>query len=270
MSQTPSLPSISPLPVWGQAAAPDARREAIAALPLRAASNEEWLPFTIEVVSNAEAMQAAVQVRQAAYARHLPAFSATLSQPEPADLEPGVAVLLARSKLDGSPLGSMRIQTNALRPLPMEASVELPAFLRDAQLAEATRLGVTQAGVGRLVKTALFKAFYLHCIAQEIDHMVVTARSPIDRQYERLLFKDVFPGRGPIPFRHVGNLPHRVLSFDMLQAERAWQEANHPLLDFMCHTHHPDIHVAPAVAPRARGLRTRLGSDSGLAPSRLI
>jgi len=238
------------------------RREAATGLVLRAASNEEWLPFTIEVVDSAEALQAAVRVRQAAYARHLPQFSASLVEPEPADLEPGVAVLLARSKLDGSPLGSMRIQTNALRPLPLEASVELPASLRDAHLAEATRLGVTQAGVGRLVKTALFKGFYLYCIAHEVEHMVVTARMPIDRQYERLLFKEVFPGRGAIPFRHVGNLPHRVLCFDMLQAERAWQEAGHPLLDFMCHTYHPDIHI-PLTAPRgSRPLRAAVPRSS--------
>jgi hypothetical protein len=224
---------------------------------LRAASNEEWLPFTIEVVGSAEALQAAVQVRQAAYARHLPAFSAQLAEPEAADLEPGVAVLLARSKLDHSPLGSMRIQTNALRKLPLENTVELPGWLADSHLAEATRLGVTQAGVGRLVKTALFKGFYLYCIANEIEHMVVTARMPIDRQYERLLFKEVFPGRGPIPFRHVGNLPHRVLTFDMLQAERTWQESSHPLLDFMCHTYHPDIHI-PMAPPRGRMPRARM------------
>jgi hypothetical protein len=102
---------------------------------------EEWLPFTVEVVRDVESLQAAVRVRQQAYSRHLPTFSATLAAPEAADLEPGVAVLLARSKLDGSALGSMRIQTNLLRPLPVEASVELPSALRDANLAEATRLG---------------------------------------------------------------------------------------------------------------------------------
>lgn len=256
MSQTPSLPSATPLQVWGTAPVvePGVRREAPPGLALRAASNEELLPFTIEVVGSAEALRAAVQVRQAAYARHLPSFSAQLGVPEAADLEPGVVVLLARSKLDGSPLGSMRIQTNALRPLPLEGSIELPQWLGDAYLAEATRLGVTQASVGRLVKTAIFKAFYLYCIAHEIEYMVVTARVPIDRQYERLLFKEVFPGRGAIPFRHVGNLPHRVLWFDPLAAERNWAEAGHPLQDFMFHTYHPDIHI-PVAAPRVARLR---------------
>lgn len=209
----------------------------------RGAANEEWLPFTIDVVRDEEALQAAVRVRQEAYSRHLPAFSATLSEPEPADSELGVAVLLARSKLDGSALGSMRIQTNQYDRLPLEASIELPSGLRGARLAEATRLGVTQATVGRLVKTALFKAFYLYCEAQDIDHMVVAGRSPIDRQYLRLLFTEVFPGRGPIPLRHASNLPHRILQLDLRNASRNWEEAGHPLWTYMVHTVHPDIRV---------------------------
>lgn len=221
-------------------------------LPRRAALNEEWLPFTVEVVASDEALHAAIAVRQAAYARHLPEFSERLSQPEPADLEPGVTLLLARSKVDGEALGSMRIQTNAYKPLPMEASVELPTRLSTAYLAEATRLGVTQAHVGRLVKTALFKAFYLHCLAEEVDHMVVTARAPLDRQYQRLVFDEVFPERGPIPMAHVGNIPHRVLSFDVAKAEINWEAARHPLRDFMFHTFHPDIQFG---APRRQRRR---------------
>lgn len=209
----------------------------------RPAVNEEWLPFTIEVVSTEEEMAAAIAVRQAAYARHLPEFSVHLGRPESADLELGVTVLLARSKVDGEALGSMRIQTNGFKALPLEASVELPSRLRNLHLAEATRLGVTQAEVGRLVKTALFKAFYLHCQAQEIDAMVVTARAPLDRQYQRLLFDEVFPDRGPIPMSHVGHIPHRILSLDVQGAQVRWEQCRHPLLNFMAHTAHPDIRV---------------------------
>jgi hypothetical protein len=221
-------------------------------LQRRNALNEEWLPFSIEVVASEEALAAAVAVRQAAYSRHLPEFSSRLGSPEPADLEPGVTVLLARSKVDGEPLGSMRIQTNTVKALPMEASVELPTRLRESHLAEATRLGVTQAHVGRLVKTALFKAFYLHCVAEEVDFMVVTARPPLDRQYQRLLFDEVFPERGPVPMAHVGNIPHRILTLDVAGADAAWAAAAHPLRDFMVHTSHPDIHVGMARRGRRR------------------
>jgi hypothetical protein len=207
--------------------------------PDHLAARTEWLPFTVESVDSAEGLYAAIQIRQSAYARHLPAFAAQLAEPEAADLDPGSVLLL----------GTMRIQTNLQQPLALEQSLLLPSRLRDAHLAEATRLGVTQAGVGRLVKTALFKAFYLYCVGRQVEHMVVTARPPIDRQYERLLFSEVFPGRGAIPIRHVGNLPHRVLSFELAAAQQRWAETRHPLLDFMCHTQHPDIRL-PAALPR--------------------
>ncbi|MBN8503503.1 MAG: hypothetical protein J0L58_03435 [Burkholderiales bacterium] len=215
---------------------------------------EEWLPFTVERVADTDDLHEAVRVRQQAYARHLPEFSETLTEPEPADSQPGVVVLLARSKLDGSPLGSMRIQTNTYSPLPLEASLDLPPELANASLAEATRLGVAVGQAGSLVKTALFKAFYLHCIAHNVQYMVVAGRQPLDRQYLRLLFREVYPERGLIPLRHAGNLPHRVMSLDLDDAERLWSEAKHPLLGFICHTLHPDIRIKQR-PPRRRGLR---------------
>ena len=49
-------------------------------------------------------------------------------------------------------------------------------------------------GGGRLVKAALFKAMYLYALQQDLEYLVVTARAPIDRQYQRLLFSEVSPG----------------------------------------------------------------------------
>jgi hypothetical protein len=76
--------------------------------------------------------------------------------------------------------------------------------------------------------------------------MVITARAPLDRQYESLLFKDVFGAGEYIPMRHVGNIPHRVLAFEVGSARARWAAANHPLLNFMCGTHHPDIDLSDA------------------------
>jgi hypothetical protein len=202
----------------------------------------ELLPFTVRVVDSAEALAKAVAIRHAAYARHLePAIADALRDAEPLDSQPGVAVLLAESKLDGSPLGTMRIQTNLHRPLTLEASVPLPAWMAGKRLAEATRLGITQDKVGRVVKTVLFKAYYLYCIREQIDHMVITARTPIDRQYERLLFQDVHPGMGFVPLAHVFNLPHRIMHLNVPGAQALWDAADHPMLGYMCHTEHPDL-----------------------------
>lgn len=219
---------------------------------------EERLPFTVRLVRNENDLGKAVYIRHAAYARHLPEFAQTLSAPEAEDAEPGVVVLLAESKLDGSPLGTMRIQTNEFRPLCLEHSVSLPPWLKSLRLAEATRLGVTDEKGGRLVTTMLFKAYYEYCKQIGTEWMVIAGRSPIDKQYARLLFEDVFPGVGYIPLAHAGNLPHRIMSSNVDTAEERWAAASHPLFNFAFRTHHPDLqlgaprraHTSTMAAPR--------------------
>src|SRR5690349_7262162 len=103
---------------------------------------------------------------------------------EALDAAPGTVVLLAQSRLDGGPLGTMRIQTNVFGPLAVEQSVRLPDWLNQARLAEATRLGVARGAIGRMVKVALCKAYYMYCVENDIDWMLITARSPLDREYE--------------------------------------------------------------------------------------
>jgi len=211
-------------------------------------TREQALPFTVRVVRDEAELMKAVQIRQAAYGRHLPEFAETLRLPEGLDMKPGVAVLLAESKLDGAPLGTMRIQTNRFQPLALEQSLALPPTLSARPLAEATRLGVTGQQVGRMVKTLLFKAYYQYCVRNGIEWLVIAGRSPIDRQYDRLLFSDVYPGLGAVPLRHAGNIPHRVMSFEVGSAERRWREAAHPLYDLVFRTRHPDIDLGPVGA----------------------
>ncbi|WP_132257928.1 hypothetical protein [Paucimonas lemoignei] len=206
-------------------------------------SKKEYLPFTIRLVQSDEQLSKALQIRYSAYARHVPTFAETLKMAEPLDNTDGVAILLAESKLDGSPLGTMRIQTNWFNPLTLEQSIELPEWLKNRSLAEATRLGVTEQSIGRNVKTALFKAYFQFCVQNGIEWMVIAGRSPIDRQYDRLLFSDVYPGMGYIPLQHANNMPHRVLSFEVGTAEERWNQAKHPLTNFVFHTDHPDIDV---------------------------
>ncbi|MFZ3082117.1 hypothetical protein [Rhodoferax ferrireducens] len=214
-----------------------------AGAPSAPAMTEELLPFTVRLVRDEDDLSKAVQIRHSAYARHLPDFAETLKSAETADAENGVVVLLAESKLDGSPLGTMRIQTNQFKPLCLEQSVELPGWLKTLRLAEATRLGVTNERGGRLVTTVLFKAYYQYCKQIGIEWMVIAGRAPIDRQYARLLFEDVFPGVGFIPLLHAGNLPHRVMSSNVDTAEDRWAAAKHPLFDFAFRTNHPDIQL---------------------------
>lgn len=208
----------------------------------------ERLPFTIKRVRTEEDLVKAVKIRHAAYARHLPEFARSLAEPEACDFDTDSVVLLAESKLDGSPIGSARIQTNFHQPLHVEESVELPLWLMTRRLAEVTRLGIDEGRIGRLVKVALIKACFEYCEQNKVEWAVVTGRTPIDRQYEQLLFSDVFPNRELIPLRHVGNMPHRVMAFEIETGEERWAAAQHPLLGFFKHTHHADIDLgAPAL-----------------------
>lgn len=209
--------------------------------PVQPGMTEERLPFSVRIVRSEEDLDKAVSIRHSAYGRHIPAVAALLEKAEANDNEPGSVVLLAESKLDGSPLGTMRIQTNRYKPLALEQSIKLPSWLQGNSQAEATRLGVTSNRMGRLVKTALFKAYYQYCLLEEIEWMVIAGRSPLDRGYEALLFQDVVPGGGFIPMRHAGNIPHRVLAFNIERAEFNWRQARHPLCGFVFDTSHPDI-----------------------------
>ncbi|WP_288380464.1 hypothetical protein [uncultured Massilia sp.] len=225
----------------------------------------ERLPFTIRRVETESDLLKAVHIRHAAYARHVPEFARTLAEPEAADYEMDTIVLLAESKLDGSPLGSTRIRTNFFRPLGVEESIELPDWLQGRRLVEATRLGIDEGRVGRMVKAALIKACFMYCEDNAIDYSVATGRPPVDRQYEQMLFTDVFPDQGPVPLRHVGNIPHRVMAFEIATFEQRYTEARHPLLNFFFNTHHPDIDIGPAVPPPALVLpRTKIEHPSPL------
>lgn len=171
-----------------------------------------FLPFRIRPAIDEDTIARAAALRQEAYNRHLPQFSASLKKPEPADTMPGVALFVAESRLDGSILGSVRIHTNFFAPLPLEKSIALPPSLARARLAEGVRLCVARDRPGSMVKALLCKTYYMFCVQEGIEHFMLVGRAPLDRQYEGMGFSDIYPGRGFIPMAHIGDIPHRALS----------------------------------------------------------
>lgn len=212
----------------------------------------ESLPFVVRCVRNEAELAKAVAIRRSAYGRHVPELAARFSVPEASDVDGSSRVLVALAKLDGMPLGSMRFRTNQHQPLDLEQSVTLPDSLKNRVLSEATRLAVSQAAVGRVVKAMLMKAMFLHCAASGVECMVVTARHPLDRFYHWLLFEDVFPGGEFVPMAHVGMIPHRILNCDLVETKRRWLECDHPWHALFFGMHHPDIEMA-TVATTATG-----------------
>ena len=88
--------------------------------------------------------------------------------------------------------------------------------------------------------------------AQKYVATIAAGRAPIDKHYEQMLFQDLYPEVGFLPLKHAGNLPHRVMAFEIATGPARWTAAQHPLLDFFCHTRHPDIDLGvrrPALQP---------------------
>jgi hypothetical protein len=222
----------------------------------------EFLPFTVTVVRDAEALRSAVQVRHAAYARHLPDVARGMRGAETWDFADGTVVLVARSKLDGTPLGTVRLHSNEFQPLPVEQSFKLPSDFDGLRLVELTRFAIPPASNGSVLKIALLKAGLLCSKALGGQRMVLTARAPLDRMYERLLFTDVDPVAGFIPMAHVGGLPHRVLWQGVDETKENLHAANHPLYQFLFGTVHPDIDVHDSLDGLARQLQMSVPEDA--------
>ena len=200
----------------------------------------ERLPFRVKIATANELM-AVARLRATAYGRHLPALAKHLLEPEAADFEPGNEVFVAVSKLDGSMLGTIRTHSNLFKPLPLEASIELPAHMHGLRLIEATRLSVLGNLEASLVRNALFKVFFRYCLSQNVDWMLAAGRRPVDRLYDSMLWRDV-DGVGRLyPMAHAAGVPHRVMCMAPADAEPLWRAADHPLLRFAFHTEHPDL-----------------------------
>jgi len=151
------------------------------------------------------------------------------------------AFFRAEMKLDGAMMGSLRIQSNQLQALPLEKKITLPEWLNTRPLGEAIQLDATPSPLGRLVALALFKTGFHYCHNLGIHYLLVTAKPPIDRLYERMLLEDVLERDDY--FALLGN-PHssqRVMYCNLKTTKEQWAAVQHPFYDFMFRTHHADL-----------------------------
>jgi hypothetical protein len=206
------------------------------------------LSFTLRVARSAPELEAARAARAVSYGHHLPALMAVYSLPDAIDLAPATAVLVCTDKRRGHTVGTARVQVSTRGPLLIEQAIVLPETMAGHARAEVTRLSAVP-GADPLVKLALWKAAYLYCQASQVRWMVIGARSEaLLRQYRRLGFEDLHADGRSVPLAHAGGVPHRVLVFDSMTAERHWHAAKNGLYGFMIETLHPDIDLfAPAV-----------------------
>jgi len=209
----------------------------------------ESLSFTLRPVETYADLLIACAVRAEAYGYKVPAYRESMTQPDAVDASPWTAIFLCEDKACGKPVGTMRVQstTRGGTKLEIEKYVTPPPELELHGRAEITRLS-SIIGADPFVRLALWKAAYLYCMATQARWLVMGVRKPaLIRAYEKMGAKDIFDDKKSVPLGHAGNMPHRVLALDIGSCEQAWRAGNHPMLNFMVGTVHPDLCVFPSV-----------------------
>jgi hypothetical protein len=204
--------------------------------------------FRVRLVRTESQLEQAVQIRAFAYSRHHPELTQLVRSSESSDRHPDSIVLLAESRSTGEPEGTVRIQTNLREPSEFETHLALPEKFRRTTIAHVSRLAVRPSHRPGLVKVSLFKSLYRYCLATQIRWLMVGARPPMDRQFVSLGFEDVFDREDLVLLPSTGDIPVRVLAFDVVGAERKWRELGHRFYSYMFLEYTPDIEVFESVS----------------------
>lgn len=206
---------------------------------------KQVLPFTVHLLkSNADLAQV-VSHRAKGYGRRSAALGNALALPEPADARaPGREIIVAKSKMDGAVLGSLRLHVNAESPTNVERAVELPEALLGARLMDASRFC---CDAGHVCRGAIFKAALLYARAQQVDHFLLATLPRIQPLYESVGFTALFEDGRLHPIPMAENLPHRILNLNVKTMEADIQRQRSAMVDFLFETQHPDIDVSDAL-----------------------
>lgn len=205
----------------------------------------QTLSFTLRVATDHDDLSKACKVRCASYGHHLPDLAEAFAYPDPTDLSPHTSLLLCEDKQTGEPIGTARVQTTTRggAELPIESCIVLPKTMARHGRAEITRMA-SVPGADPLVRLALWKAGYLYCLANQAKWLLIGARSAaLVRGYKRLGANNLYEDGRTVPLTYAGDMPHHILAFDVIAAERIWFESNHPLFNFMFDTVHADIQL---------------------------
>lgn len=202
------------------------------------------LSYTVSLVRTAQELAEVRELRGRAYGRVLPGLGEHFAQADPLDEAPGMLVFAARDKASGRLIGSSRMRSNRHEPLPLQASVALPSHLQGRHLAEITRYVADAESLRDAPQRGLLKAMVLAAQALQIRAFVIAARDKMVRRYKALGLELLMDGQS-FPMAHIGDLPHCVMAFDMVESLRRLRETQHPISAFIEEDWHPDVQ-APA------------------------
>jgi hypothetical protein len=205
--------------------------------------------YAVRLIRTRDQLQKVVVVRALGYRKHIPTLAETLERPEDADFKNATLTIGCEDLNSKMLVGSVRITLNQFEPLPLEAVFNLEPPLSNKLIAEASRLVVPSNSQSRLVKLLLIKAVYLYCHALQVKWLMLCARSPLDKEYEKLGMVDVAENGQFRPVPYIDHVPHRALGLNVMEAERIWSAAQHPLYNFMAQQVHPEIKIFDSVKP---------------------
>ena len=202
----------------------------------------ESFSFTVRPVEDPLDLLRACEVRSIAYGRKMPEYREPMLSPDGVDLMPATSVYICEDKISGQAIGTMRVQFTrpGMAGLEIEKYVPTPAGFGSLPRAEITRMAALP-GADPFVRLAMWKASYLHCSHHGVRLLMMAVRKrALIKAYERMGAKDIAQ---PFALPYAANLVHRILAIDIRAAETFWRESDHPLLQFMVDTRHPDICV---------------------------
>lgn len=138
------------------------------------------LPFTVSIAAP-EDFGAVAKLRSQGYGRRSPSLGAALAHLEPAD-QPivGREILVAKSKLDGALIGTMRLHVGLAEPTNVEQAIEMPAGLAGHRIMDASRFCCT---AGSVCRAAIFKAALLYAVRHEVDQFMLATLERVEPLY---------------------------------------------------------------------------------------
>jgi len=208
--------------------------------PDKSVAAHERLPFRVRLADGPQDVLRAVEIRSAAYSRHLPHVGEALREPEAEDFRSDVLLLIAERKLDRQVIGTLRLEPNTNGPLRVEAETVFPESFRNRRLVETSRLGVENGSTGTMVTVALVKAAFEICHACNIDHTISVGRRSMAEVFRSMCF-DVLAG--PLRMSFAKNVPLWIFCASVQDWQARLDAKDHAHATFIGRSKHPDIAI---------------------------
>ncbi len=202
----------------------------------------QHLPFRVHLANKEQDLPDLIRLRAEVYGRHLPGMEAVLRTPEPDDLRADAVLLVAKSKAEDQLLGAIRLVGNQHRPLDIEHALPAQSPLHSRWLGEVGRLTVQSGPHSQLVSNALYKATFLSGMRAGMDHLLIAARTPVDRLYRNMQLNNVLPGQ-KIKLGSTLGVAHSLFELPVQEAPARWEAAQSFFHGFVTLTQHPDIEI---------------------------